>query len=114
MGGAERALLEVIAGLIEARPSWRVGVIVGGDGPLAHRVRALGADVRILPFPPALARLGERSYGLRRSPRLTAAARSVQAIWPAWRYLSRLKSIVRELAPEIVHTNGLKMHLLGA
>ena len=90
MGGAERALLDVIAGVIEARPSWPVGLIVGADGPLVPRVRALGADVRVLPFPPSLARLGERSYSPRRSSRLTVAVRGVQAIWPAWRYVSRL------------------------
>jgi glycosyltransferase involved in cell wall biosynthesis len=114
MGGAERALLEVIAGLIEARPSWPVGVIVGTEGPLVHRVRALGADVRVLPFPPALARLGEQSYRYHRSSRLTVAARGVQAMWPVWRYLARLRAVVNELAPEILHSNGLKMHVLGA
>jgi hypothetical protein len=34
--------------------------------------------------------------------------------WPAWRYLTRLRKLIGEFAPEILHTNGLKMHLLGA
>ena len=114
MGGAETALLEVITGLLEQRPSWRLGLIAASDGPLVARARAMGVDVRVLPFPPVLARLGEWSSGESRWPRLTLAARCARAAWPAWRYLARLRNVVRELAPEIVHTNGLKMHLLGA
>ena len=52
MGGAETALLEVITGLLEQRPSWRLGLIAASDGPLVARARALGVDVRVLPFPP--------------------------------------------------------------
>ena len=114
MGGAETALLEVISGLLQQRPSWRLGLIAASDGPLVARARAVGVDVRILPFPPVLARLGEWSASKGRWPRLTLAARCARAAWPAWRYLARLRHVVRELAPEIVHTNGLKMHLLGA
>ena len=114
MGGAETALLEVITGLLEQRPSWRLGLIAASDGPLVARARAMGVDVRVLPFPPVLARLGEWSSSESRWPRLTLAARCARAAWPAWRYLARLRNVVRELAPEIIHTNGLKMHLLGA
>ena len=113
VGGAEAALLEVIAGLSEARPSWGLGVIVASDGPLVLRARALGAEVHVLPFPKALARLGEWDGRNRSWRRLKMAARCAWAAWPAWRYLRRLRNAVRDLAPEIVHTNGLKMHLLG-
>ena len=114
MGGAETALVEVIGGLLQQRPSCRLGLIAASDGPLVARARAMGVDVRVLPFPPVLARLGEWSSSESRWPRLTLAARCARAAWPAWRYLARLRHVVRELAPEIVHTNGLKMHLLGA
>jgi glycosyltransferase involved in cell wall biosynthesis len=114
MGGAETALVEVIGGLLQERPSWRLGLIAASDGPLVARVRALGVDVRVLPFPSVVARLGEWSSRKSRWPRLTLAVRCVRAAWPAWRYLARLRQVVRELSPEIVHTNGLKMHLLGA
>ena len=30
------------------------------------------------------------------------------------RYLGRLRRTVREFRPDVLHTNGLKMHLLGA
>jgi glycosyltransferase involved in cell wall biosynthesis len=114
MGGAEAALVEVISGLAQQRPSWRLGLIAASDGPLVARARAAGADVRVVPFPPALARLGEWSAREDGWPRLTLAIRCAGAAWPAQRYLARLRHAVRELAPDIVHTNGLKMHLLGA
>jgi glycosyltransferase involved in cell wall biosynthesis len=114
MGGAEAALLEVMAGLIERRPSWRLGLIAASDGPLVARARRLGAEVRVVPFPAVLARLGEWSVREDRRSRLALATRCVKAAWPAWRYLARLRSVVQAFGPEIVHTNGLKMHLLGA
>ena len=114
IGGAETALLEAIAGLFEADPASCLSVIAGTDGPLVARARALGAEVRVLPFPPALVRLGEWHERERRLPRLRLAARCARVAWPAWRYRARLRKVISELAPDIVHTNGLKMHLLGA
>ena len=114
IGGAETALLEVLGGLAEAHPSWRLALIVASEGPLVARARGLGAVVRVLPFPAALARLGEWSVSQHRWPRLTMALRCGRVAWPAWRYLTRLRKVIAEFAPEILHTNGLKMHLLGA
>ncbi|HEX6041373.1 MAG TPA: hypothetical protein VFZ20_25195, partial [Longimicrobium sp.] len=59
LGGAERALLDLVASLRAAEPSWRLTVIAAEEGPLPERVRALGADARVLPFPRALAGLGD-------------------------------------------------------
>ena len=114
IGGAETALLEAIAGVRHADPSSRLTLIVASDGPLVARARAMDVDVRVLPFPRRLARLGEWSSCQRRRSRLALAARCVPATLSAWRYLLRLRRLLRELSPQVVHTNGLKMHLLGA
>ena len=114
MGGAENALLEMIAGLRDARPSWSIGLIAGADGPLLQRSRGLGADVRLLPFPPALSRFGERSYGSGWRARAAVGLRGLQAIWPVRQYVSELRVAMRELAPDLIHSNGLKMHVLAA
>ena len=114
IGGAETALLEAMTGIRDLEPSARLTLIVASDGPLVGRARALDVNVRVLPFPDRLARLGEWSLRARRGSRLAAAARCLPAAWPAWRYLARLRRLLRELAPDIVHTNGLKMHVLGA
>ena len=114
LGGAETALLELMAGLKEQHASWRVGLVAASDGPLISRARALGADVRVLPFPAALARLGDWSPLDDKRSALPLALRCAQAWWPARRYAARLREVIGELAPDIVHTNGLKMHVLGA
>lgn len=114
IGGAEAALLELLAGLRELQPSWSLRLITASDGPLVARATALGVKTRVLPFPPTLATIGE--WGLRSGyrSRVALAASCVRAAWPTRRYVRRLRDTVRDLAPDVVHTNGLKMHLLGA
>jgi hypothetical protein len=46
IGGAESVLLEMLGGLAEAHPSWRLVLIVASEGPLVARARALGACCR--------------------------------------------------------------------
>ena len=113
IGGAEAALLEIVAGLREQQPSWTLMLIVATDGPLVTRARALGVEVVELPYPPALARLGEwgRRSGL--WSRVVLAAACLRAAVPTRAYLRHLRKTMGELAPDVVHTNGLKMHLLG-
>ena len=114
MGGAEAALLELLAGVRELQPSWSLRLIIASDGPLAARATALGVRARVLPFPPALAKIGE--WGLRSGyrSRVVLAASCARAAWPTRGYVRRLRETMRDLAPDVVHTNGLKMHLLGA
>ncbi|MGH9331953.1 MAG: glycosyltransferase family 4 protein, partial [Vicinamibacterales bacterium] len=59
LGGAETSLLEILASVRAAEPAWRLSVIAPADGPFVDRARALGVDARVLPFPRALARVGE-------------------------------------------------------
>ncbi len=47
--GSDRQLLASLAALPAA--TWRVLVVLPADGPLAAEVRALGHEVRVLPFP---------------------------------------------------------------
>jgi len=114
IGGAEAALHEMLAGLQEAHPSWSFGVVVGSDGPLVDRVRALGVPVDVLPFPPALARLGDWGADARLSSTLSLLMGCVAAAWPTLAYVRRLRRLLRAHAPSIIHSNGLKMHLLAA
>jgi glycosyltransferase involved in cell wall biosynthesis len=100
-----------VASLRAAEPAWRLTVVAAEEGPLLERARSLGADARALPFPRALAGLGDAGApaggrGLR-TAMLRAAPGSVL-------YLARLRRLLRTLAPDVVHTNGFKMHLLGA
>jgi glycosyltransferase involved in cell wall biosynthesis len=114
LGGAETALLDLLAALRDARPRWTLSLVTSGDGPLLSRARSLQVAATSLAFPPSIASLGE--WGNRGSiegaMRLGAALGN--AAVPAVQYVRRLRRHLRELAPAIVHTNGFKMHLLGA
>jgi glycosyltransferase involved in cell wall biosynthesis len=114
LGGAETALLDMLAALREARPSWTLTLITSAGGPLTARASALGIPTIPLTFPRSLASLGE--WGRRRSiaGRLRLGAAVSAAAFPTLRYAARLRRHLTELAPDVVHTNGLKMHVLGA
>ena len=86
-------------------------MVAAEDGPLLERVRALGADGRVLAFPRALAGLGDAGAapdgrGLRAGLARAAPGSAL--------YLARLRRLLSALSPDVVHTNGFKMHLLGA
>lgn len=108
MGGAEMSLMDLLASMRAAEPHWEFWVVLGEDGPLAGQARAAGAQVIQAPFPRALARLGDSGSG------------PLRALWSCFkatpgtiRYASSLRRMLKELQPDIVHTNGFKMHVLG-
>lgn len=114
IGGAERALLDLIASLRQARPAWRLAVIAAADGDLVRAAHDLGAQASVVAFPRSLAVLGDagawagsraRTAGL--ALRLLAAAPAIAS------YRRRLSAAIAAIAPDIIHTNGFKMHLLG-
>lgn len=64
----------------------------------------------MLPFPRALAGLGDAGAADGRGLRMgIARAAPGSAV-----YLARLRRLLARMAPDVVHTNGFKMHLLGA
>ena len=114
IGGAERALLDLVAGLqTVAGPELSLGAIVAGDGPLVAALAALGIPVRIVEMPPAIATLGD--YGIRSwGGRARVAGRLLLALPHVMRFFGRLRRAVRELRADVIHSNGLKTHLLSA
>lgn len=114
MGGAEAALHEMLAGLRDAHPSWSLHLVVASDGPLVERAKRLGVSVDVLPFPSVLASLGDWATGrdLRSMARLLL--RCIAATAPGLVYVSRLRHLLRTQAPTVIHSNGLKMHVLAA
>jgi glycosyltransferase involved in cell wall biosynthesis len=114
LGGAERSLLDVMASLRQAEPALTLELLAAASGPLLERAEAVGVAASVLPLPPSLARLGETDVagsgaGLARMiPRLAAAA------VPVARYVARLRRAIAAAAPDVVHTNSLKMHVLGS
>lgn len=112
LGGAERCVLDILASVREARPSWRLHVLTPADGPLLEEARALDVAAEAVPLGPALARLGEPATGV--FGVLPFATKLAGAAAPMTSYARRLRSRIRDIAPHIVHTHGLKAHLLAA
>lgn len=113
MGGAEAALLDILASLRDAEPDWKLELIVSDEGPLSARAEALGVSTTVLPFPNSLARLGDASAG-NSTDRLQLLRRLALANPGIAAYVSRLRKLLRQRQPDIIHSNGFKMHVLGA
>ncbi|HWZ46216.1 MAG TPA: glycosyltransferase [Candidatus Saccharimonadales bacterium] len=111
LGGAELSLLDVMASLQAERGEWKLGLVASDDGPLAARATELGIETHVAPFPPAIAQLGDAS-----APRISfpLCAKLVSSAPLAWRYERNLARVIRTFAPDVLHTNGFKMHVLGA
>jgi glycosyltransferase involved in cell wall biosynthesis len=117
LGGAEVALLDTLAGIRDAEPDWNLQLIVSARGPLAAKARALGVGVTFLPFPRSLARIGDSSAGGpagQQTNRLVLCGRLLLAGPAIAGYVLKLRQVVRRLGPSLIHTNGFKMHVLGA
>jgi glycosyltransferase involved in cell wall biosynthesis len=116
LGGAERMLLDVLASIRATEPEWSLHLIVSEEGPLALRAEALGVQTTTLPFPPALARVGDSGAGWTTGKRAGHIALLFKLLWAApatLAYLKRLRRVIGALKADVLHTNGFKMHLLG-
>lgn len=113
MGGAERVLLDMLTMLRSARPTWTVGLIVGNNGTLVAEARAIGVETIVLPFPRVFARLGDTSL---KGPLawLRFLRRAVVATVSLVGYVRRLSAAIRRFEPDVLHSNGFKMHILSA
>ncbi len=109
MGGAEMSLMDVLLSIRAAEPTWECWLVLGEDGPLVALAKEAGVRVMVAPFPRALARLGDSGSGP-----LGALWACVKAAAGTIRYAFDLRRMLSELQPDIVHTNGFKMHVLGA
>jgi glycosyltransferase involved in cell wall biosynthesis len=117
LGGAENSLLDILTSIRAAKPDWSLSIIASEDGPLVSQSNALGVQATVIPFPTALARLGDAGLG--------GPADHERSVWSllaglltaapaAFAYVRKLRRVVREFAPDVIHTNGFKMHVLGA
>ena len=109
LGGAERCLLDCVAALHE-HGQVDTRVLALADGPLLARARLLGAKTLVVSPPQNLTLLGEHGSGAESS----AALRGLFSATPSVvRFLARIREAIIEAKPDVVHTNGIKAHLIA-
>jgi glycosyltransferase involved in cell wall biosynthesis len=102
MSGGEIALLRLLGALRDRVDAY---VILGEDGPLADRLRELGIPVEVLPLDPDVREV-------RRSV-VTPTQLSPRVLFRMLRDTWRLRTRLRVLRPDLVHTNSLKSAFYG-
>ncbi|MFO0851990.1 MAG: glycosyltransferase family 4 protein [Gemmataceae bacterium] len=106
LGGGERGLVEVVRAVGDHFPLAVRHVLLGEDGPVRPLLEAAGASVHVIPLPAEVRRLGD-SGGRPATLDLLAAGP------PAVRYLRHLRRTLATLQPTLVHSNGIKTHVLS-
>lgn len=109
LGGAERVLLDLGAALRRTHPDWSLHLASLEPGPFVAEAGAAGMITTVLPLSPSLAKLGEAGE----SP-ASLAWHLAGAVGPARRSLKALRRLTRDVAPTLIHSNGLKTHVLSA
>jgi glycosyltransferase involved in cell wall biosynthesis len=114
LGGAERSLLDLMASLRRAAPSIELHLATPEPGPLTAQAERLGVAVSLLPMPAAVRRMGDSALRGRGRGRAALAllVPGIPAAWAGWGYGHRLRRLVEEVRPDVVHSNGIKCHLL--
>ncbi len=116
IGGAERSLLTIMAALRTAELNLELYLIAGTEGPLIANAESLGVQVKVLKLPDAVSQLGDSALK-GNSPFTGAFKLLVRSAWilPALgQYLVDFRRSLREISPDIIHSNGIKAHLLSA
>ena len=101
LSGGELALLRLLPALEDVDAH----VILGEDGPLVSRLLRAGISVEVLAMPEAARTLPRE--------RARPGALPLMSVLGTARYTVRLARRLRQLQPDLVHTNSLKSALYG-
>ena len=111
LGGAERSLRSLITAVRAVEPRFVATVIVPADGALADALRSDGTAVVVVALPRTISVLGDSPTNQAHAG--LQVARVLRALPALVKYGLRLRTAVRVQSPHIVHSNGLKMHVLS-
>ncbi|HEV2948416.1 MAG TPA: hypothetical protein VGX70_13645, partial [Gemmataceae bacterium] len=114
LGGAERCLLDMMAAVRKADSRVDIHLLTSVDGPLVERARQLDVASVVLPMPSALIEMGDSAFqGSGRHQALWEfGRRGISGGWSIWRYAQLLRKTLARLQPNLIHSNGIKFHLL--
>ena len=104
IGGAEKSLLDLARRLPEA--GFRPLIVALGPGPLEEEARRRGVESVGVHLPPVLLSASRKSFR-------SALGALLVAPFCLLPILFRLRAIIRARRARIIHTNGLKAHVLG-
>lgn len=107
LGGAERVLLSALAATRQARPATQCHLLSMSPGPLVDHAAELGVQTTVLPAPGGL-----QSFGDSRLRLLSLLWKGIPLSWSAWTYVRQLRRQLREIKPDLIHSNGIKSHAL--
>ncbi len=103
LSGAELALLRLLPALAEAVDAH---VLLAEEGPLVAKLEAAGVSVEVLP-------MAEIARGLSRH-RVQPGRLPGASVYHTARYIALLVRRLRQLRPDLVHTNSLKAGVYGS
>jgi glycosyltransferase involved in cell wall biosynthesis len=116
IGGAERVLLHVLDAVGSSFPEAPRTLIQLGDGPLKEAAERLGVGVIVEPATKSFASVGDtrlRASEGRARALVSVGASMTRAAPDLYRLVARLKRRLKALRPTVVHSNGMKAHLLA-
>src|SRR5256885_1328319 len=107
-------MLDCIASIRQAESGHEIHVLLMEEGALAEEARKAGAEVSVLPLPERVAKLGDSALKMRQSPLARAGAlwRMICATPAVLFYTRTLRRRIAAIAPDVIHSNGLKSHFL--
>ncbi len=114
LGGAERVLLQMLPAVGQI-PDMEASLLVLEDGELLEESRRLGVPATAVTMPSVLSAWGDSEWqGLGRFRKIAAffdkGARTAPKLYS---YLQALRASILRLRPDIIHSNGIKTHLLA-
>ena len=118
IGGAERAMLTYMTILLnQSEYSIEIFLIVGTEGELILAAEELGVQVQCLPIPEALSQLGDSAFKWNNRQKL-AVFLLLRKLWKSLYdcniYQKKFKETLIKINPDVVHSNGIKTHLIAA
>jgi glycosyltransferase involved in cell wall biosynthesis len=98
----------------QAWPDGRLHLLTLADGPLLERAERVGVRTTLLSLPGELNALGDSQLAGNGAARKWGSLlwQSLQAAPATWDVVQRLKRCIREVSPTLIHSNGIKTHLL--
>jgi glycosyltransferase involved in cell wall biosynthesis len=108
--------MDMVAALRQAAANVSVHVVLGETGPLLSELQQAHVSVEVVPMPRAIRSLGESQWHRPAAQNWSFYGRwsgsLLRAAWALPAYVHQLRQAVVRQQPHIIHSTGLKCHLL--